>query len=280
MPELPEVERARRQIESVGVGRTITRCRCANDRIVFDGVNPVTFGRTLKGRTIVAARRRGKQMWIELDERPWPTLHLGMTGHVRSPDDEGIKYEAGAKQVDTSWPPKFWKVIVELDDGGMFSMTNPRRLGRIRLKDDPEHEPPISKLGFDPLLGMPNAAAFRDLIRKRRGGSSAKGLLMDQSFAAGVGNWIADEVLYQAKIDPRRTIGDLDDADIIRMRTKLGSVITKACAVNADKRDFPRTWLFHRRWGKDPDARTHDGHPIEHLTIGGRTTAWVPAKQR
>jgi formamidopyrimidine-DNA glycosylase len=108
---------------------------------------------------------------------------------------------------------------------------------------------------------------------------SLKGLLLDQSFAAGVGNWIADEVLYQARLDPRRKADTLDGDEVKRVRSKLGSIIRKAVAVNAEKKRFPRTWLFHRRWGKEKDARMANGDRIEHLTLAGRTTAWVPAVQ-
>lgn len=277
MPELPEVERARRHIESICGGRRIERCRCANDRIVFDGVTPTTVSRRLKNRRVEAVRRRGKQLWVELDARPWPLFHLGMTGHWRSPGDDGLVYEGGAKRIDESWPPKFWKIHLVMEDGGEIAMTNARRLGRIRMQDDPESEAPLMKLGFDALDEIPPARTFASMLEGRRG--TVKGLLMDQSFAAGVGNWIADEVLYQAKIDPRRKIDTLDASEVRALRSKLTSVVRKACDVDADKSRFPRTWLFHRRWGKDADATTHDGRPIEHITLGGRTTAWVPSVQ-
>ena len=106
-----------------------------------------------------------------------------------------------------------------------------------------------------------------------------KSLLLDQSFAAGVGNWIADEVLYQAGIDPRRRAPSLTDAEARRLRTRLAAIVTRAVDANADDARYPRSWLFHRRWGKHADARTTRGDRIEHLTIGGRTTAWVPAAQ-
>jgi formamidopyrimidine-DNA glycosylase len=106
-----------------------------------------------------------------------------------------------------------------------------------------------------------------------------KSLLLDQGFAAGVGNWIADEVLYQAGIDPRRRADTLSAAEARRLRTKLVAVVRKAVAVDARKERFPRGWLFHRRWGRDPEALDAAGRPIEFLRIGGRTTAWVPAVQ-
>ena len=107
-----------------------------------------------------------------------------------------------------------------------------------------------------------------------------KGLLLDQGFAAGVGNWIADEVLYQAGLDPRRRAGELSDAERARLRLKLRHVVRTAVRADARKDRFPKSWLFHHRWGKNRDARTSRGELIEFLEIGGRTTAWVPSRQR
>ena len=124
---------------------------------------------------------------------------------------------------------------------------------------------------------MPPPKRFSELIRAR--GANVKSLLLDQSFSAGVGNWIADEALYQAGIDPRRHAASLTDAEARRLRAKLTAIVKRAVDANADDARYPRTWLFHRRWGKRADARTTRGERIEHLTIGGRTTAWVPAAQ-
>ena len=157
-------------------------------------------------------------------------------------------------------------------------MTDARRLGRALLRDDPEHQPPIARLGFDPLLAMPAPTRFSQMLRARRG--VVKSLLLDQSFAAGVGNWIADEVLYQARIDPRRRASSLTDEEARRLRARLAAVVKRAVAANADSSRYPRAWLFHRRWGRRDDARTIRGERIEHVTIGGRTAAWVPAAQR
>ena len=98
-------------------------------------------------------------------------------------------------------------------------MVNKRRLGRIRLRENPPAEPPISDLGFDPIVDPPSPAEFARLLERRTG--TLKGVLLDQGFAAGVGNWIADEVLYQAKLDPRRSAAELSSAEIRRLRTVL-----------------------------------------------------------
>ena len=87
-------------------------------------------------------------------------------------------------------------------------------------------------------------------------------------------------MLYQAGIDPRRRASSLTDAEARRVRARLASIVKRAVGANADDSRYPRAWLFHRRWGKRADATTARGESIEHVTVGGRTTAWVPAVQR
>jgi formamidopyrimidine-DNA glycosylase len=104
-------------------------------------------------------------------------------------------------------------------------------------------------------------------------------VLLDQSFAAGVGNWIADEVLYKAGIAPQRRANTLSDAELRRLRGRLRAIVAISVRALNDSRRYPRTWLFHSRWD-GPGAVTARGEAIRYLTIGGRTTAWVPARQR
>ena len=278
MPELPEVERGRRLAEAVTAGRRIAQVWCDDDPIVFDGVEPARWRRALENKRVVAARRWGKQLWLELDAPPHPLFHFGMSGGFKTPASTPLQLKSGPREDTSVWPPRFVKIRLHLDDGGELAMTDGRRLGRILLRENPEHEPPIARLGFDPLLALPSPKRFAELLRGR--GGILKSLLLDQSFAAGVGNWIADEVLFQAGIDPRRRASSLTDTEARRLRTRLGAIVKRAVGANADDSLYPRTWLFHRRWGRQGDARTRRGERIEHVTIGGRTTAWVPARQR
>lgn len=278
VPELPEVEFGRKLLEGVAVGREIERVRCADDRIVYTGVTPATVRRRLTGRKVVSACRKGKYLWLELDQRPWPIFHFGMTGAFRVPEGTPLRLESSPKVFESDWPPRFTKIHLWLSEGRELVMTNARRLGRIRLAQDPLAEAPLRDLGFDPHLELPRLREFRGLIARRKG--VLKGLLLDQSFAAGVGNWIADEVLYQARIAPQRSVSSLDADEVKRLRQKLKHVIETAVGVDARKDRFPRTWLFHHRWGRDAEAVTSRGERIEHLTVAGRTTAWVPAVQR
>ena len=277
MPELPEVERGRRLAESMAEGRRIDAVECAVDAIVYAGV-PATAWAALQGRRVRAACRWGKQLWFDLDSPPHPLFHFGMTGGFRVPGDTPLKLATGPAHRPDEWPPRYWKILLRFDDGGELVMTDARRLGRLLLRDVPRDEPPLSRLGFDPLLALPPPGRFAALLAARN--VVIKSLLLDQGFAAGVGNWIADEVLFQARIDPRRRARDLDEREAKRLRSVLRRIVEKAVSVDAESRRYPKGWLFHRRWGRRAEAKTARGEAIEHIDIGGRTTAWVPAVQR
>ena len=279
MPELPEVEAARVLARRVALGRRITRVWCAGDPIVFEARRAAQVRRALLGRRVRGVGRHGKHLWLELDRRPWPCFHFGMAGGFHAPRARAVRLvSAGKAHTRDAWPPRFAKLRLTFDDGGELVMTDARRLGRIRLRADPRAEPPVSELGFDALLGLPAPPRFADLLAGRS--APIKALLLDQSFAAGVGNWIADEVLYQARIAPRRRAHSLSRDEARRLRTALRSVVATAVAARADSDRFPRSWLFHYRWGRDARAVTARGERIRHDTIAGRTTAWVPAVQR
>jgi formamidopyrimidine-DNA glycosylase len=279
MPELPEVEYARRVAMKVARGRRIIDVRCADDPIVFDRVKPERVRRALVGRRVRDIKRHGKHLWFELDRRPWPCLHFGMTGGFHTaPGGPRLTLKSHRSAPDRGWPPRFTKLHLVFDDGAELVLADARRLGRVRLRENPATEPPVSLLGFDAHRALPSPAEFRALVRARS--APLKALLLDQKFAAGVGNWIADEVLYQARLDPRRRANTLSDPEIARMRTALRRVIATSVRLSNDSDRYPRGWLFHRRWGKNPRAVTIRGHRIRHITLGGRTTAWVPDVQR
>lgn len=277
MPELPEVEFGRRQLEATLVGETIRGVDVVEDSIVFEGVPAATVIAALQDTTVLGAHRRGKHLWLSLDRRPWPSFHFGMTGGFVTPDAPGLQLHTGPS-LDAKWPPRFAKLVLTTASGRRLCMTNARRLGRIRLRDDPSAVSPIAELGFDPLLDPPTPAELHELLAKRRG--SLKGLLLDQSFAAGVGNWVADEVLHAAGLDPRRRADGLDAVEAKRLAHALVRVVKRAVDVDADADRYPKGWLFHRRWSPGEGVTTTSGDPIEFITVAGRTTAWVPSRQR
>ena len=265
MPELPEVETARKLAARALAGRRIVGVATVEDPIVYAGVTPRRLAAALRGRRVKAVGRKGKHLWLELDRRPWPAFHFGMSGSFRV-------YGAEAER------PRYWKLELRTSDGARLALRDPRRLGRIRLLRDPAGEPPISVLGFDVLDEMPPAPELRALLSRRK--APIKAVLLDQGLFAGVGNWIADEVLFQARISPHRPASSLDASEVARLRRQLGAIVGHAVKVLARKREFPRGWLFHRRWGRDRSAQTLRAERIVHETIGGRTAAWVPTRQR
>lgn len=125
----------------------------------------------------------------------------------------GLEYKDFSTAGD-EWPPKFWKFVLRFDDGSELAFTDIRRLARIRLVDgDPLLHPPISELGFDPLLNMPKLEEFVERVQKRK--CPVKALLLDQSFSAGVGNWVADEVWFD---------GFVCDCHFVLIPTCIGTV--------------------------------------------------------
>ena len=265
MPELPEVEAARKIVLRRLKGRRIVEATCRPDPIVLSGVSARQVDRALLGAVIVNAGRFGKHLWFELDRAPWPVFHFGMTG--------GFHYYRASSD-----RPRFLRLELILDDHRRFAFTDARRFGRIRLAHDPRNEPPLLGLGHDPSFGLPAALQLAKEIGSRK--APIKAVLLDQSTFAGVGNWIADEVLFQAAIRPQRMARDLSFAEVSRLRTTLLRVIRHAVAVDADSDRFPRAWLFHHRWGRVKGSKTAGGGTIVHDTVGGRTTAWVPSRQR
>jgi formamidopyrimidine-DNA glycosylase len=265
MPELPEVEAARERLEGRILGRRIRSAEAVHDPVLFRGITGRRLAEALVGRRVKAVGRRGKHLWFELDRRPWPSFHFGMTGSFAVYDEPAAR-------------PRFWRLEVVFAGGVRIAFSDPRRFGRIRLQRDPAREPPISRLGADPLLEPPTRRTLEEVLARRR--APLKAVLLDQTVFAGVGNWVADEILYQARLSPVRPASSLDREEVARLRRSLLAVVRRAVAVRADSERFPRTWLFHTRWGRTEGATTAGGEAIVHATVGGRTTAWVPTRQK
>mmetsp|Transcript_670 Transcript_670/g.4367 ORF Transcript_670/g.4367 Transcript_670/m.4367 type:complete len:353 (-) Transcript_670:472-1530(-) len=276
MPELPEVEAARKRVHATCLGHVIAQVEVADDTKVYDNETPENVKKTICGRKIIGTHRKGKYFWLEFDQGPCLTFHLGMTGNISINGVPSHKYK-GFKTDYEGWPPRFWKMDVLFDNGMKLAYTDPRRFGRIRINRDPVLEAPINKLGFDPLLDMPSLKRFAELLPDRR--APIKAVLLDQTFAAGIGNWVADEILYQSKIHPEQPCNSLSTTQVALMHTKIDEVISKACNWDADYEDFPHDWIFHHRWRKQAGAKV-DGKAITFITCGGRTTAFVPSIQK
>src|SRR5688572_160278 len=108
-------------------GRRIEAVTTVNDPIVYAGVTPRRLAAALRGRRVKGAGRKGKHLWLELDRRPWPVFHFGMTGRFRLYAHEQDR-------------PRFWKLELVVSGGKRMAFADARRFGRIRLQGDPEAE--------------------------------------------------------------------------------------------------------------------------------------------
>lgn len=294
MPELPEVEAARALIARAALRREITAVDDA-DTYVCRPHAPGELADALTGRTLTAANRIGKSLWVETDEGEGPSLglHLGMAGrilidgavsadadtaggstraerpllHAGDPLNASEAQEAeqagGHPDPRLSGNPAWARFTVEFADGGRLILFDKRRLGRAVLNPDLAH------LGPD--AAEITVRAFRE--RVGRGDAPLKARIMDQSVLAGVGNLLADEALWRARLSPVRPAGELDDGELDRLRR----------AIRAATRDAIRRGGVHtgalighrRRDGRCPRCDA----PLVRAQVGGRTTWWCPEEQ-
>jgi formamidopyrimidine-DNA glycosylase len=222
MPELPEVETARRLIADEALGRRITYVD-DSDTFVCRPHSPGELRAALTGRTLTAARRRGKTMWCETSEDgPDLGIHLGMGGRIVVTSGDGHAAEGGGPRRRDAQPRKAeWnRFTLCFADGGSLVLFDKRRLGRVRLN------PGVDALGPDAAEVTP--AEFRGLIT--RGSVAVKARLLDQSRIAGVGNLLADETLWQARVHPATRTDTLGPADADRLYRALESALESAMA--------------------------------------------------
>ena len=280
MPELPEVETVCRVMRRSLQGRRITGVEVVPDTIVFGSHSPKAVEDALAGRTVKSVGRRGKYFWLVLSGEG-PTLfgHLGMSGWVREIGKEGIRLQGhgDAPFDDETGRPRFLRLLVRTADGNGVAFTDARRLGRIWLSPSPETDKRVKRLGPDALEQLPNNAELAKLFGRRK--IPIKALLLDQGALSGIGNWVADEVLYQARISPKRIAASLTTKEIAALRRAIHAVLSRAVDVSADHTKFPRTWLFEHRWGGSRGSQKIAGQAIKREVVGGRTTAWAPTRQ-
>eukprot|EP01083_Nonionella_stella_P084864 235010_1 len=292
MPELAEVEYVRKVTERHTLNKTISDVTVFEDEIVFVNKKGTEIKSSLMHSKVTKVCRKGKIFWIMFDSPPHISFHLGMTGRMMVKGHDILtyyRYPDCNKQ--NQWPPRFAKLVIAFNDHTEIAFTNTRRLGRVRLHhNEPQTEQPISKLGYDPYTSMCSLDEFTRLILKRK--CPLKAALLNQSFTAGVGNWIADEVCYQSGVHPGVYCHTLHHVQIKRIYESLQSITKYAVSVDADYDQFPSNWLFHYRWNKgkkakrkqkdDDDRKDYTplhtdcfGNEIVYEQIGGRTTAIV-----
>lgn len=263
MPELVEVERYR-LLAAAALGWRVAAVEAADPLVAPDGSR---LEAALHGRTLVAARRRGKLLLLDTTG-PTLGLRFGMTGTLLLdglPGVDALLYAPAT--VDDRWM-RFRLHLARGRKARVLGLSDPRRLGRVLL------DPDETVLGPDAAgVGLPELAAALS-ARDTGGGPPLKARLLDQHRLAGVGNLIADEVLWRAGLDPRRPASGLDRAEVRRLHRHLRSTIDELA-----RRGGSHTgdlMAQRRPGGRCP----RDGSPLERATVGGRTTWWCPVHQR
>jgi formamidopyrimidine-DNA glycosylase len=254
VPEGLEVEWYRRSAVAV-VGRTV-RAVVVDERVVTPDVAPA-----LVGATFTAADRIGKLLLLRTDG-PDLALHFGMTGRLVVDGAAVIdRLEYGSARDDPSWD----RLEIELADGGVLRLNDPRRWARVGLDPD--------TTTFGPDLFEVTEADLAGAMRRRR--APLKALLLDQHVVAGLGNMCVDEVLWHAGLAPTRPGGSLDGDDVRELHRVIATELPAML-----ERGGSHTGTI------DPVVRAAippcpiDGAPLVRSSVAGRTTVWCPSHQR
>jgi len=258
MPELPDVETVRRDLDRWIRGTRIVHARSADRRVLRPNA-PSAFARALVGRTLRDVARRGKWIRIELDDGTRVFSHLGMTGWWVARDGD-----AGAE--------RFERARIDLrrrEHDSSIRYVDSRRFGRLVVAREDIAE--WSALGPDPLVdGIDTRTFAAALARSRR---SIKDVLMDQTVVAGIGNILATEALWRSRIDPRSRSNALSAADVRALARGLRTEIDRELATRAapDGAEWNDTFMAYGHAG-EPCPR--DGTPLVRVVQSGRTTTF------
>lgn len=260
MPEIIEVEAARRLIEQRALGRAIASVFAPDAWFLKRGLTAGALDAALPGRSLTAARRRGKLMLVDTDDGTGPVLalHLGMSGRVLVDDEAaGDPLIYASNQAVPAWH----RFGLEFADGGSLYLRDPRRLGGVEL--DPDED----RLGVDAF--ELTTAQLTAVVAPSR--APLKAVLMNQARVAGLGNLLVDEILWRAGFDPARTADTLDAAERRRLHRAIASTLrTTTRRGGSHTGDLPRT-------ADEPCPK--DGAPILRRTVAGRTTYSCPEHQ-
>jgi formamidopyrimidine-DNA glycosylase len=265
MPELAEVDYFRKQWNP-GIGLKIKEVSVNKAARVFRGQNTELIKKKLKNSRLNSSAAAAKQMIFLFNKNIWLGIHLGMTGRLecRVRDQKLIKHD---------------QLVLKLSSGKQLVFNDPRQFGRIQFfqgEGVPEWwasiPPAILSKQF-------NAKVVAEFL-KRRKGSSIKAVLLMQERFPGIGNWMADEILWRAGFHPAALAGNFGPQSINLLYKKICEVCRDAYRViGKDWSDPPHSWLFNHRWekgGRCPKTKVL----LSRKTIGGRTTCWSSAKQK
>jgi formamidopyrimidine-DNA glycosylase len=269
LPELPEVETTINDLKPFVIGKRFDNVDVLSGSTVAQP-SVEGFRRGLIGRKIISLSRRGKNLIFELDNRTFLIIHMRMTGSlILKPDSEE--------------PAKSVRVIFYLEDGTTIHFRDIRRFGKMWLVKDQNEV--VGKLGPEPLEPEFTPEILSEIIKNRK--VAIKGLLLDQTLIAGIGNMYADEALYEARIHPLRTGNSLTEAEIKRLHNAIRKVLRKGIrnkGASTDTYIRPegikgeaqlQFQVAHQRGKECPVC----GGPIERIEVHQRGTFFCPKCQ-
>jgi formamidopyrimidine-DNA glycosylase len=273
MPELPEVETVRSQLEPALVGRRFERVRIDDPRLVRP-YEPTEVAAELEGERVAALERRGKYLVVRFESGRVLLIHLRMTGSLlRAPN--------GSLPAD---PHR--RAVVTLDDGSDVAYRDVRRFGTWLLLEPGESEPYLaSRVGDEPLDTIFTAARLGERLAGRR--TSLKAALLDQRTLAGMGNIYVDEALWRARLNPLRPAADLDRNELRRLHRGIRAALEHGLARQGSTlRDYRlpdgsggSMQDEFRVYGRREEPCDRCGTPIARTQVTGRTTWFCPTCQ-
>lgn len=271
MPELAEVEFYRKRW-SVGHGAKIQEVEVHPRSRIFRDAQVQTIARKIRGSFLRSSSAAAKQMLFRFSGEQWLGLHLGMTGELRTePNNYTVQ--------------KHDHFVLKQKDRNLV-FTDPRMFGRIQYHHGKAAPEWWTSIAPAVLSDQFTAAALAEFL-KRRARSPIKAVLLMQKQFPGIGNWMADEILWRAAIHPRRLAGSLTVTEQQTLRRECRQVCRLALRKIAGQGNYlppdlnvhiPDTWLFNHRW-RDGGRCPKSGVKLVREEIGGRTTCWSPARQ-
>ena len=275
MPELPEVEVVRLGLETHVVGRTVTAVDVLHPRPVRrHAAGPDDFAARLTGRRVEGARRRGKYLWLPLDNGDALLAHLGMSGQL-------------LVQPATALPERHLRVRLSLDGPYELRFVDQRMFGGLAISTGGAELPPeIAHIARDPMDPEFDDDAFVTRLRKRTSG--VKRLLLDQTLVSGVGNIYADEALWLARLHGDRPGDRLRRSDATALLAAVRTVMAAALAqggtsfdalyvnVNGESGYFDRSLEVY---GQEGEPCSRCGTPVERVAFMNRSSYFCPRCQ-
>jgi formamidopyrimidine-DNA glycosylase len=230
------------------------------DSYVLKNTDPNTLKKSLTGQNLAESRRHGKYLFLILSDRDTLLLHFGMTGYPEYFKNEEEK-------------PDYTQLLLTFDNGYSLAYSCKRKLGEIRLIEDPDSFISDNNMGPDALDQDLDLDAFTKAFEGRR--AMIKPALMNQEIIAGIGNEYADEILFQARIHPKTRVPELAHSGLENLYDTMRRVLTIAIDCRADKDRFPEHFLLRNR-KEEAECPGGCGGIIQTVKISGRTAYFCP----